>query len=78
MISDRSPNLNFIFFRSAYNNYNWHNSDLENQKSSSLSAEFSFKELISISGEYSLIDKYTFFREETNSLTGETGQLEIS
>ena len=71
-VLERSPNLNFILFRSAYKDYNWYNSDLQNQKSSSLSAEFSYKELISISGEYSLIDNYTFFREETNSLIGET------
>ena len=69
--AEKSPNLNHIFFRSAYKNYNWYNSNLENQKSSSLSAELSFKELIKISGEYSIIDNYTFFRESTNALNGE-------
>ena len=69
--AEKSPNLNHIFFRSAYKNYNWYNSNLENQKSSTLSAQLSFKELIKISGEYSLIDNYTFFRESTNALTGE-------
>lgn len=68
---EKSPNLNHVFFRSAYKNYNWYNSNLENQKSSSLSAELSFKELIKISGEYSEIDNYIFFRESTNVLTGE-------
>ena len=70
--SERSPNLNYVLFRSAYKEYNWYNSDLENQKSSSLSAEISFKELIKLSGEYNTIDNYTFFRELTNSLNGET------
>ena len=69
--AEKSPNLNHIFFRSAYKNYNWYNSNLENQKSLSLSAELSFKELIKISGEYSEIDNYIFFRESTNVLTGE-------
>jgi hypothetical protein len=69
--AEKSPNLNHIFFRSAYKNYNWYNSNLENQKSSSLSAELSFKELIKISGEYSIIDNYIFFRESTNALNGE-------
>ena len=70
--SERSPNLNYLLFRSAYKSYNWYNSDLENQKSSSLSAELSFKELIKLSGEYSIIDNYTFFKELTNALNGET------
>lgn len=70
--SERSPNLNYILFRSAYKDYNWYNSNLKNQKSSSLSAELSYKELVKLSGEYSLIDNYTFFKELTNALNGET------
>ena len=70
--SEKSPNLNYLLFRSAYKHYNWYNSDFENQKSSSLSAELSFKELIKLSGEYSIIDNYTFFKELTNALNGET------
>ena len=77
-VLERSPNLNFILFRSAYKDYNWYNSDLQNQKSSSLSAEFSYKELLNISGEYSVIDNYTFFRESTNSVTGETDNFRIA
>ena len=73
--SERSPNLNYILFRSAYKDFNWYNSNLENQKSSSLSAELSYKELIKISGEYSTIDNYTFFKELTNALNGETDRF---
>ena len=73
--SERSPNLNYILFRSAYKDFNWYNSNLENQKSSSLSAELSYKELIKISGEYSTIDNYTFFRELTSALNGETDRF---
>ncbi len=72
---ERSPNLNYILFRSAYKDYNWYNDDLKNQKSSSLSAELSYKELIKVSGEYSIINNYTFFREATNSFLGETDNL---
>jgi len=73
--SERSPNLNYILFRSAYKDFNWYNSNLENQKSSSLSAELSYKELIKISGEYSTINNYTFFRELTSALNGETDRF---
>ena len=32
----------------------------------------SYKELIVLTGDYNIIDNYTFFRESTNALTGET------
>ena len=69
--SNKSPNLNFILFRSIYEDYNWHNPELENQKSSTLYSEIGYKELIKISGEYSIIDNYTFFQELTSGLTSE-------
>ena len=69
--SNKSPNLNFILFRSIYEDYNWHNPDLENQKSSTLYSEIGYKELIKISGEYSKIDNYTFFQELSSGITGE-------
>ena len=69
--SNKSPNLNFILFRSIYEDYNWHNPDLENQKSSTLYSEIGYKELIKISGEYSNIDNYTFFQELSSGITGE-------
>ena len=69
--STNTPNLNFILHRSAYKDYNWYNPDLQNIETSTLSAELGFKELIKISGEYNTINNYTFFRENTNFLTGE-------
>ena len=69
--SNKSPNLNFILFRSIYEDYNWHNPDLENQKSSTLYSEIGYKELIKISGEYSNIDNYTFFQELSSGITNE-------
>lgn len=69
--TNKSPNLNFILFRSIYEDYNWHNPDLENQKSSTLYSEIGYKDLIKISGEYSKIDNYTFFQELSSGVTGE-------
>jgi len=69
--SNKSPNLNFVLFRSIYEDYNWHNPELENQKSSTLYSEIGYKELIKISGEYNIIDNYTFFQELSSGLTDE-------
>ena len=69
--SNKSPNLNFVLFRSIYEDYNWHNPELENQKSSTFYSEIGYKELIKISGEYNIVDNYTFFQELTSGLTGE-------
>ena len=69
---EKSPNFNFKLFRSAYESYNWFNQDLDNQKIKNLNLKISFKEFIVLTGDYNLIDNYTFFRESTNALTGET------
>ncbi len=69
--SERSPNLNFILFRSAYKDYNWYNPDLKKIKTLSLFANISYKELIKISAEYNTLNNYTFFRELTSPLTTE-------
>ena len=66
-----SPNLNYILYRSAYKEYNWYNPNLKNQEVFSLSTEISYKDLIKLTGEYSSINNYTFFRELTNALNGE-------
>ena len=68
----KSPNLNYILYRSAYKNYNWYNPNLKNEELLSLSTEIAYKELIKLSGEYNTIDNYTFFIEQTNALNGET------
>ena len=70
--SEKSPNFNFILFRSAFKKYNWHNTDLNNQKISNLNLKLSYKDLFILTGDYNLIDNYTFFKESTNALTGET------
>ena len=75
---EKSPNFNFKFFRSAYKDYNWYNRDLNNEKISNLNLKLSYKELLVLTGDYNLIDNYTFFRESTNSLIGETDNKRLA
>ena len=42
------------------------------RKSSNINLKLSYKEFIVLTGDYNIIDNYTFFRESTNALTGET------
>ncbi|MDA1226059.1 MAG: hypothetical protein O3A67_04190 [Bacteroidetes bacterium] len=76
-IIENSPNFNYIFYRSAYENYNWYNDNLKNIKVSNAYLSLSLKELIKISGEYSQIENYTFFKETTNQLNGEIDRMRI-
>jgi len=69
---ERSPNFNFKLFRSAYKNYNWFNNELNDEKISNINLKLSYKKLVVLTGDYNIIDNYTFFREATNALTGET------
>ena len=69
--SERSPNFNFILFRSAYNYYNWYNESLENENISNASFEISYKKLVKIKADYYTIDNYTFFKENANNIDGE-------
>ena len=69
--STRSPNLNFILFRSIFNHYNWYNENLQDQKTSNAHFNIAYKDLLRISADYYIIDNYTYFKETTNSLTGE-------
>ena len=71
-VIQKSPNFNFKFFRSAYKSYNWYNNELNNEKISNINLKLSYKELVELTGDYNIIDNYTFFRESTNALTGET------
>ena len=71
-IIEKSPNFNFKLYRSAFKNYNWLNNDLQNEKISNINLKLSFKELLVLTADYYEIDNYTFFRESTNALLGET------
>ena len=71
-IIEKSPNFNFKFYRSAYESYNWFNDNLYDEKISNINLKLSYKELLVVTADYNEIDNYTFFRENTNALTGET------
>ena len=70
-IIEKSPNFNFKLFRSSYENYNWYNDNLKDHKTSNINLKLSYKEILVLTGDYNLIDNYTFFRESTNQVTGE-------
>ena len=71
-IIEKSPNFNFKLYRSAYKDYNWFNDELNDEKISNINLKLSYKKLFVLTGDYNIIDNYTFFRESTNALTGET------
>ena len=71
-IIEKSPNFNFKFYRSAYKSYNWFNNDLNNEKVLNVNLKLSYKQLLALTADYNEIDNYTFFKETTNPLTGET------
>ena len=77
-IIEKSPNFNFKLFRSAFKDYNWFNDELNDEKISNLNLKLSYKKLFVITGDYNIIDNYTFFRESTNALTGETDLKRIA
>ena len=77
-IIEKSPNFNFTLFRSAFESYNWVNDNLLNEKISNINLKLSYKELLVLAADYNEIDNYTFFRESTNALTGETDLLRLA
>ena len=40
---ERSPNFNFILFRSQYDSYNWYNPNMSDEKTSKVSLDISYK-----------------------------------
>ena len=70
-VFENTPNFNYILFNSTYSKYNWYNDNLKNQKVRTASINLSYNDLLKISGEYSEIDNYTYFKETANELTGE-------
>ena len=60
---NRSPNFNFIRYKSDYTNYNWHNTDLENEKITSLSATLSHPKLGAFSAWLQRLDNFTYYNQ---------------
>ena len=77
-IIEKSPNFNFKLYRSGFESYNWFNDNLHNEKISNINLKLSYKELLVLTANYNEIDNYTFFRESTNALLGETDILRLA
>jgi hypothetical protein len=60
---NKSPNLNFIRYRSNYAAYNWHNENLENEKITNLSATLSHPKWGSMSGWLQRLDNFTYYNQ---------------
>ena len=60
---NKSPNLNFIRYRSNYAAYNWHNENLENEKITNLSATLSHPKWGFISGWLQRLDNFTYYNQ---------------
>ena len=71
-IIEKSPNFNFMFYRSGFESYNWFNTNLYDENIFNINFKLSYKQLLILNADYYEIDNYTFFRESTNALTGET------
>jgi hypothetical protein len=69
---NKSPNFNFIRYRSAYSNYNWYNDDLANEKITSLSATLSHPLWGALSGFVQRLDNYTYYNQVFPEQTEET------
>ena len=70
-VFQNSPNFNYVLYRSSYLKYNWYNDKLKNQDIKLANLIISYKNLVQISGEYSEIDNYTYFKETANIFNGE-------
>lgn len=60
---NKSPNFNFIRYRSAYTAYNWYNNNLANEKITSLSAMLSHPKWGALSGSLQRLDNYTYYNQ---------------
>ena len=60
---NKSPNFNFIRYRSTYSTYNWYNDNLANEKITSLSATISHPKWGAISGFIQRLDNYTYYNQ---------------
>lgn len=60
---NKSPNFNFIRYRSNYLQYNWYNPSLENEKITSLSATLSHQRWGTLSGWLQQLTNYTYYNQ---------------
>ena len=78
-LNSSSPNLNLLLYQSDYLNYNWNNIEsFKNQNSSNIKFELKSKSLFNLSLEYTSIDNFSFFSNNTGSNTVLPQQLQHS
>ena len=65
--SSSLPNYNFLLYQSDYVNYNWDNtSEFKNQNTQYVEFRFNSQKILSVSGDYSTINNYTYFTKDIN------------
>lgn len=62
---NRSPDMNFVRYRSNYLYYNWYNESLSNEKITHLSANLSHTKWGALSAQLQKLDHYTFYNQLT-------------
>ena len=75
---NKSPDFNFLRYRSSYAYYNWYNPSLGNEKITSLSATLSHPKWGSLSGLLQRLENFTYYNQifsETSSETTTTPDL---
>lgn len=60
---NKSPDFNFMRYRSNYTQYNWYNPSLENEKITSLSATLSHQRWGTLSGWLQRLTNYTYYNQ---------------
>lgn len=82
--TNKSPNFNFIRYRSNYAQYNWYNPSLENTKITHLSAKISHRKWGTLSGDLQQLTNYTYYNQiyagenPLETLTQETLLAEVA
>lgn len=72
---NRSPDQNFVRYRSNYAYYNWYNTALENEKISHLSATLSHAQWGAITAQLQRLENYTFYNQVIPGADPETGEI---
>lgn len=72
---NRSPNLNFVRYRSNYLYYNWYNQELNNEKITHLSAQLSHEKWGSVGFQLQRLENYTYYNQLYPLADAETGEV---
>ncbi|WP_025743803.1 putative porin [Aquimarina pacifica] len=74
-----APNYNFLLYQSDYVNYNWQN-DFENTETQKLQVNVEANQIAKIEASYSIINNYTYFTKDADSITiptQATGNIDV-